>query len=169
MVASQSCAAESSTSPEKIAASIKLFFAQSCVAVAGYSGEDSAAPGNLIYEKLSRRGCRVFAVNPRREAVGPVACYPDLKSLPEKPGAVMICTPPDATGNIVRECAELGIALVWMHQSFGPGSVSREAIELCEREGIDCIPGGCPMMHESPDFGHRCMKWMLGRRMYASG
>jgi hypothetical protein len=49
-----------------------------------------------------------------------------------------------------------------MHRSFGTGSVSEEAVNLCREKGIEVIPGACPMMFCEPvDFGHRCMRWLL--------
>jgi hypothetical protein len=63
---------------------------------------------------------------------------------------------------VVRQCAELGIRQVWLHRSFGQGSVAEEAVRECERRGIRCLVGGCPMMYCEPvDFGHRCMRWVL--------
>jgi hypothetical protein len=42
-------------------------------------------------------------------------------------------------------------------------SVSAEAVALCQQHGISLIAGACPMMYCAPvDFGHRCMRWMMG-------
>jgi predicted CoA-binding protein len=66
------------------------------------------------------------------------------------------------TDEIVRQCAELGIRRVWMHRSFGEGSVSQTAVDFCRKNQIAVIPGGCPMMFCEPvDFGHKCMRWIL--------
>ena len=74
----------------------------------------------------------------------------------------MIVTHPDIAAKVVRECADLGIRHVWLHRSFGQGSVSEEAAAECERHNINCLVGGCPMMYCEPvDFGHRCMRWIL--------
>jgi hypothetical protein len=88
-------------------------------------------------------------------------CYPDLHSVPEPVEAVMIVTHPDMAAIVVRECADLGIRHVWLHRSFGQGSVSEEAAAECERHNINCLIGGCPMMYcfistrESPHFKPR--------------
>jgi predicted CoA-binding protein len=90
-------------------------------------------------------------------------CYPNLKSIPDGVDGVVIVTPPEAAEQIVRECAEIGISRVWMHRSFGPGSVSEEAVQYCEENNISVIAGACPMMFCQPvDFGHKCMRWILG-------
>jgi hypothetical protein len=50
-----------------------------------------------------------------------------------------------------------------MHRSFGGGSVSKEAYELCRQNGIASIAGGCPLMYgPTSDGGHRFMKVFAG-------
>jgi len=85
---------------------------------------------------LKGAGYQVYAVNPNAEQVEGDACYPDLHSVPEPVEAVMIVTHPDMAAKVVRECADLGIRHVWLHRSFGQGSVSEEAIAECERHNV---------------------------------
>jgi hypothetical protein len=34
---------------------------------------------------------------------------------------------------------------------------------MCRENGINVIPGGCPLMYgQTADFGHKCMRWILG-------
>lgn len=141
----------------------KDFLAQKCIAVAGVSRTDDGA-ANLIYRKLRTLGYKVFAINPNAETVEGDACYHDLKSIPEKPDGVVIVTKPEAADQIVRECADLGIARVWMHRGMDSkgASVSEEAVAFCREQGMTVIPGGCPMMFcKNADIGHRCMRWLL--------
>ena len=137
------------------------FLSQKRIAVAGVSrSSDQAA--NVNYRKLRESGHEVFAVNPRAETVEGDRCYRRLAEIPGGVDAVLAATPPAATVELVRECVELGISRVWMHRSFGQGSVDDEAVALCREHGIEVIPGGCPMMFSEPvDFGHRCMRWIL--------
>ncbi len=137
------------------------FLSQKRIAVAGVSrSPDQAA--NAVYRKLRGAGYEVFPVNPGACEVEGEGCFPDLKSIPGGVDAVVIATPPRATDQVVRECAALGVSRVWMHRSFGEGSVSRNAAEYCRANDIAVIPGGCPLMFCEPvDFGHRCMRWML--------
>lgn len=146
--------------PESVAA----FLDGDRFAVAGVSRQ-SAESANAIYRKLIASGHETVPVNPNAAEVEGVKCYPDLQSLPEPVHGVVIATHPDVTIDVVRECADLGIRHVWMHRSFGKGSVSDEAVRECEAAGIQCIAGGCPLMYCEPvDFGHRCMRWWLRRR-----
>jgi predicted CoA-binding protein len=137
------------------------FLTQKHIAVAGVS-RNSGEAANSIYRKLRDAGYAVFATNPKAKEVEGDPCYPDLKSIPEKIDGVVIATPPGMSESVVAECAALGIRRVWLHRSFGTGSVSEKALLLCQDQGISVIPGGCPLMFCEPvDAGHRCMRWIL--------
>jgi predicted CoA-binding protein len=140
---------------------VRDFLAQRRIAVAGVS-RSSGQAANAVYRKLRGSGYEVFAVNPNADEVEGEACHPDLKSVPGGVDGVVVATHPDATDRVLQECAELGISRVWLHRSFGQGSVSDTAVDYCRRNGISVIPGGCPLMFSEPvDFGHRCMRWVL--------
>jgi len=137
------------------------FLAQQRIAVTGVSRSGSQ-PANSIFNKLRDAGIQVFPTNPLTDEVEGVPCYPNLKAIPGGVDAVMIATPPAAADGIVRECAELGIKRVWMHQSIDGGSYSASAEAFCKENGITVIPAGCPMMYCDPvDFGHKCMRWIF--------
>lgn len=123
------------------------------------SGEGAA---NLIYRRLRNAGYTAFAINPEATTVEGDPCYPDIASLPETPGGLVIATPPEAAPALVQACADRGIPRVWMHRSFGTGSVSDEAAALGQRLGLTVIPGACPMLFLDPvDGGHACIRWLL--------
>lgn len=144
------------------AQAVEDFLAQKHLAVAGVS-RDGNLPANLIFRKLKAGGYQVYPVNPRASEVEGVPCFPDLTSIPAEIQGVVIATPPQAGEAIVSECVKLGIPRVWMHRSFGQGSVSEAAVDLCRAEGISVIPGACPMMYVEPvDLGHKCIRWFLG-------
>lgn len=142
---------------------VRAFLANQRIAVAGVSRNDTDAPANLIYRKLRDAGYEVFAVNPSAASVEGDRCYPDLAAIPGGIGAVVVATHPDATAAVVRQGIDLGVRYVWMHRSFGAGSVADEAVAACRDHGVHVIAGGCPMMFLQPvDIGHRCMLWFLG-------
>ena len=141
------------------------FLAQKRVAVAGVSRNNSRHPaGNLIYRRLKATGHEVFAVNPNMQSFEGDRCYPDVQSIPGGADGIVIVTRPETTRQIVRDCADAGVRRVWMHQSMGKGSsVSPEAVEYCRQHEISVIAGACPMMYgPGADFGHACMRWILG-------
>ena len=146
---------------------VKDFLAQKVIAVVGVSDQRETGC-NLNYKKFKESGYKVYVVNPRLSIFDGAPCYPDLKSIPEKPEAVFLLTNPKVTEQIVQQCVELGIKHVWMHCLMGtkPGlsagstSVSQSAVELCRANGIAVIPGSCPAQFLKPDFSHAMMRML---------
>jgi predicted CoA-binding protein len=152
----------------KIDVLVQDFLAQKKIAVVGVS--DKRETGcNLGYRKFKQAGYTVYAVNPRLMTFEGDLCYPDLKSIPDKPDAVFMLTNPKVSEQIVQECVALDIKRVWMHCLMGtkPGlaagmtSVSPEAVRVCRAHGITVIPGTCPNQYLQPDFGHALMRVMF--------
>ena len=136
------------------------FLAQERIAVAGVSRTRQDA-ANVIYKKLRDTGHQVFAVNPMADEVEGDVCYPNMQAIPGGVDGAVIVTKPELTEQIVQDCAEAGVSRVWMHNNtFMPSSVSETAVQFCRDNNITVIDGGCPMMFL--DFGHKCMRWMLG-------
>lgn len=144
---------------------VQDFLGQGSIAVVGVS--DKRETGcNLAYKKFVAIGYKVYAVNPRIATYEGAPCYPDLYSIPEKPGAVFLMTNPGVTEQVVQQCVDLGIKHVWMHCMLGtkpglfPGqtSVSAAAVETCRTHGIAVIPGACPNQFLEPDFFHGAMR-----------
>jgi predicted CoA-binding protein len=140
------------------------FLAYKRVAVTGVSRTAQGHGSNVVYQRLRARGYQVFAINPNADEVEGDRCYPDLKSVPGGVEAVVIGTRPEIAEATMRECAELGIRHVWMHRSFGTGSVSDAATEYGRRHGITVIDGGCPLMFDpTADLGHKAMRFVFTR------
>src|SRR6266571_140950 len=118
------------------------------VAVTGVSRRPQNHGSNVVYLRLRQRGYEVFAVNPNADQVEGDPCFHDLKSIPGGVDAVVIATRPELAEDTMRECADLGIQHVWMHRSFGRGSVSEAAAAWGREHGIRVIDGGCPLMFE---------------------
>jgi len=147
---------------------VQDFLAQKKIAVVGVS--DKRETGcNAGYRRFKAAGYTVSAVNPRLTTFEGAPCYPDLKSIPDKPDAVFILANPKVTEQIVQQCVDLGIKHVWMHCMTGirPGSaanmtsVSQDAVKMCRENGITVIPGSCPNQFLKPDFGHSMMRVMF--------
>jgi uncharacterized protein len=147
---------------------VQDFLAQKKIAVVGVSDKRETG-SNLAYRKFKQAGYQVSAVNPRLTTFEGDPCYPDLKSIPEKPEAVFILSNPKVTEQIVQQCVDLGVQRVWMHCLMGtkPGlaasltSVSPEAVRMCQENGITVIPGSCPNQYLKADFGHALMRVMF--------
>ena len=135
------------------------FLSHKRVAVTGVSRTPGSHGSNVVYKRLRDRGYEVFAVNPNAEQVEGDRAYHDLRSIPGGVEAVVIGTRPELADQTMRECAELGIARVWMHRGPGGGSVSQSATAYGREHGITVIDGGCPCMFgPTADFGHKAMR-----------
>jgi predicted CoA-binding protein len=148
------------------------FLAQKRIAVAGVS-RTTETPANLIYRTLRKRGFIVSGINPHLDVFDEDRCYPDIASLPEAPDGLVIVTRPAVAEDLVQQCVKAGVPRVWMHCVLGTrprflknlaasiGSVSPEAVRLCHENGIEVIPGSCPMQFLGEDLPHTCMRGAL--------
>lgn len=132
------------------------------IAVTGVSRTQQGHGSNVVYQRLRERGYDVFPVNPNATDIAGAPCYPDLRSIPGGVDAVVVGTRPELAEDAVRQCLDLGVKQVWMHRSFGQGSVSERATQLGREHGMTVIDGGCPCMYGScSDKGHKVMKALL--------
>ncbi len=142
--------------------SVAQFLSGKRFAVAGVSRSPRASAANAVFSKLRDCGYEVFPVNPNASQVEGVTCYPNLAAIPGSLDGVVVVTHPSVSASIVQQAAERGIPRVWLHRSF-QGSVSAAAVRECNKAGIACIVGGCPVMYCEPvDPGHRWMCKILG-------
>lgn len=139
--------------------SIQEFLSQKILAVVGVSHTGKKF-SNAVYKELKSKGFQVFPVNPKTDNLNGERCYPNLKSLPEKVGGVLVITKPSDTEKIVREANSLGIKLIWIQQ----GAESSEAIHFCKENDMNVIYGECILMFAEPTaFFHRLHRgvWKL--------
>ena len=127
-----------------VAEATKDFLAQRRIAVAGVSRNAGAHSGNAVYERLKSRGYEVFAVNPNTDEINGEKVYRSLDAIPGGVDAVVIATAVDVVKDVVADCERLGITRVWMHRSFGGGSVSQEAATVGRQAGHDRDRGWLP-------------------------
>ena len=80
------------------------------IALIGVSNDPNSV-GGITLRNLVGGGFPgvVYPINPRREAVMGIPCYPDLKSLPKTPDLAVIMTAARAVPGIISECGEAGI------------------------------------------------------------
>jgi uncharacterized protein len=139
-----------------------VFLANPRVAVTGVSRQPKSHVGNAVYRRLRDHGYHVFAVNPNAEELEGDPAFHDLHSIPDGVDAVVIATRPEFAEDTMRECVALGIKHVWMHRSFGAGSVSPAVAEYGRQNGVAVIDGGCPCVFEpTADLGHKAMRFLF--------
>lgn len=116
------------------------------VAVLGASDNPDKVGGRPIHymRSLGYAG-RLYPVNPAREVVQGLRCYPDLASLPEVPELAVVVVSGPAALEAVRECARLGVAAVIVIASgFGEvddagAAQQREMVALARAAGMRMV------------------------------
>lgn len=123
------------------------FWALKRLAVVGVS-RDQKHFSNAIWQELRQRRYDAVPVNPNAAELDGKRCYSRVQDIEPPVEGVVVMTPPDVTERVVRDCAEAGIAHVWMHRGAGggPGAVSKEAVAFAEAHGMDVVAGYCPFM-----------------------
>jgi len=140
---------------------VEDFLAQKRIAVAGAS-RSGKQPGNAIARKLRETGHEVVLLHREASELDGQPAYADLRAVPGKVDGLVVTTPPSAAPDLVRQCVENGVPRVWLHRSFGQGSVDAEAVRIGREHGLVVIDGACPMMYLKPvDVAHRCVRWVL--------
>ncbi len=144
---------------------IENFLAQKRIALVGISRERRNISGMLL-EELSREGYEVLPVNPNVSEVMGRRCFARVQDIQPAPDAALLLTSPAVTNVVVRDCGEAGIKRIWMFRGGGQGAVSAEAVEYCQQQGMELVPGRCPFMFLRPVRGvhwlHRCFSKLAG-------
>jgi predicted CoA-binding protein len=134
---------------------IQDFLAQKTLAIAGFSRDEKSFSANVAKE-LRSKGYRLLPVNPNAKSIGGETCYPNLASLPEKVGGVVVFTKPDQSESVVRDALAAGITRVWLQQ----GAQSEAAIALGKEKGMQVVAGKCIMMFAEPVTSiHSMHRW----------
>jgi 3-hydroxypropionyl-CoA synthetase (ADP-forming) len=90
---------------QKRLASLRAMFEARSVAVVGASRPGSI--GGIILKNSSRLG-KLYPVNPKRESLMGLKCYPDIKSIPEVPDVAVFAVSPPATIAGFKEFCQCG-------------------------------------------------------------
>ena len=108
------------------------------IALIGVSNNPSSV-GGITLKNLVGGGFNgvVYPVNPKREAVLGIPCFPDVKSLPKTPDLAVIMTSAKFVPQLIRECGEAGIhGIIIMSAGFkesGEEGKKLEAQVLAEK------------------------------------
>jgi len=114
------------------------------IAIVGASN-NSSKYGNIVMKDLLSKGFDVIPINPHEEKILEQQVYHSLKEVPEKVDVVIFIVPPVVVLKVLETVKNLGIQKVWMQ----PGSESKEAIDFCSKNGIECLHDACIMTQES--------------------
>lgn len=139
-------------------ADVQDFYQSQPIAVVGVS-RDPKKFGNSAYKSLKAQGYNVIPVNPNTDTIEGDKSYPDLKSIPDKVGGVLVIVPPKKSEQVVKEAYEAGINRVWLQQ----GAESPAAIKYCQENGMTVVHNECIMMYaDHSAFFHRMHGFVWG-------
>ncbi|NOY49481.1 MAG: bifunctional acetate--CoA ligase family protein/GNAT family N-acetyltransferase [Chlorobi bacterium] len=107
------------------------------IALIGVSNDPNSV-GGITLKNLVGGGFQgvVYPINPRREAVMGIPCYPDVESLPKTPDLAIIMTAAKRVPDLVDQCGKAGIAgLIVMSAGFKEAGEEGKKLEA-ELKGI---------------------------------
>jgi len=115
------------------------------IAVVGVS-RDPKDFSRQVFRAFVERGYDAVPVNASGGEVEGRRAAGHVGEVQPPPEAALLMTPPSATDQVVRECAEAGVKRVWMHRGAGRGAASPGAVAFCREHGIEVVDGECPFM-----------------------
>lgn len=129
---------------------LRSFLDPHSVALVGASEKEKSAGRTLLDNLLlAKDQRRIYAVNPVREKVLDIKCYPTLDSLPETPDLAVIATKAGLVADIVENGGKAGIkSMVIVSSGFRESGKDGEARErairdAARRHGIRVIGPNC--------------------------
>jgi uncharacterized protein len=144
----------------------KAFLRLPRLALVGAS-DDRRKFANSVYRELrDRPDGTLYPVNPGAATVEGDTCYPTVSALPEGVDGAIVMVPAAHAAEAVAACLDAGVSRIWLFRGVGAGSVSDDALALCEERGADVIAGACPFMFLDHTAGmhrvHRAIRRLRG-------
>jgi len=134
---------------------IENLLGQKRIAVVGVSRNPRHFSSGLLRE-LRQRGYEAVPVNPNVAEIDGLRCFAHAQDITPPVEGAFLLAPPQVSEQVLRDCAEAGIRLVWMLRA------SPAALEFCRQNGIRVIAGYCPHMFlPEAHWFHRFHGWLL--------
>jgi predicted CoA-binding protein len=121
------------------------FLAQHRFAIIGVS-RNPRDFSRVLFREFLGRGYDVVPIHPQAGEMDGRECAASLAAVTPPVDSVLLMTPPSVTEALAQEFPAAGVRRVWMYRAAGAGAVSPNAVVFCEGNGIDVVPGECPMM-----------------------
>jgi predicted CoA-binding protein len=136
-------------------ADIDEFLALRRIAMVGVSRNPKDF-SRTLFRDLCERGYDVVPVNLFADEIDGRETFQCLQVIRPAVEGALLMTTPHTTEQVVRDCADAGIARVWMYRAGGQGAMSAEAVEFCRNNNIRVVEGYCPYMFlPATGFPHR--------------
>ena len=124
---------------------IHEFLALKRFAMVGVSRDQKEFSRHLFGEFI-KRGYEAVPVNPNVPVIEGKHCFARVKDIAPPVTSALVVGPRSLQANMLRDCAEGGVTLVWIFGISGDRSVSEEALAVCEKHGMQVVKGYCPFM-----------------------
>jgi predicted CoA-binding protein len=118
---------------------IEELLRQKRIAVVGVSRNPRHFSSGLLRE-LRQRGYEAVPVNPNVAEIDGLRCFARAQDITPPVEGAFLLTTPQVSEQVLRDCAEAGIRLVWMLRA------SPAAMDFCRSKGIRAVAGYCPYL-----------------------
>lgn len=145
-------------------ATIERFLAEPHIGFIGAS-RNPREFANGVYRHLRDDGRILHPVHPEADEIEADPCVATVADLPDTVRAVLVMLDAERARDVVDQCIDRGIDIIWLHRGAGAGAVSPDAIAACRAAGVAVVDGACPMMFAEPvGWFHRVHRRLAGRR-----
>ncbi len=130
--------------------SLENFFNPQSVAIVGAS-HTKGKVGYEILKNMIDAGYpgKIYPINPKAQPIEGLDCFPDLKSIGQKPDLVIIIVPAKIVPSIMQQCADVGarsaIIITAGFKEIGKegDALEKEIIKIARKAGIRIIGPNC--------------------------
>ena len=99
-----------------------------------------------LFRDWAARGYDLVPVHPSMAEAEGRPCYARVQDVPGGVEGVFVMTSPSAAEQVLRDAAEAGVKLAWLHRGAGQGAVSAAALAVARERGLEVVAGACPYM-----------------------
>lgn len=154
--------------------SLKPLFEPASLAVIGASPKESSV-GHAVFKNLLLNGYRgvLYPVNPTRNSVMGVKCYPSIEAIPDPVEACIIVIPAPAIPEVLRACGEKGVhSAIVISAGFKEAGEEGKRLEaeiasIAREKGIALLGPNClGLINTDPEMS---MNASFARRMATQG
>lgn len=128
---------------------IDAIFNPSSIAVVGASSEEKKVGYSILKNLIDGYNGKIFPVNPGRQEILSLTCYPSVSSIPDKVDLAVIVIPAKIVSEALRDCAKAGVKGVVVitagFKEVGGEGVNREKeiVEIVKNAGIRMVGPNC--------------------------
>ncbi len=129
---------------------LSTLYAPESVAIIGAS-DSPGKVGNVVVNNLVDSGYpgKIYPVNPKRELIENLRCYPSVRDIPDDVDLAVICIPAPVVPDAMRDCAAAGVkSVVVITAGFKEAGPEGEALEqeitrIADDAGINMMGPNC--------------------------